>query len=183
MALEWSPDRRTLALWMVLGSVLALVGPGLFAAAYALRRGGEATVVLSGPQLLAALTAFVFLLALHELVHGLAMLALGVKPRFGVGAFHGILPYAYATAPGRRFTRRRYILIALAPFATISGFGLLWMVYGPWSELLILPLGVHLGACIGDLWVGALCLRQPRGTLIEDLRTGVRFHPPLSQQG
>lgn len=39
----------------------------------------------------------------------------------------------------------------------------------------VLPSAVHLSGCAGDIAMVWVAARQPRGTTIEDLQTGVRF--------
>jgi hypothetical protein len=45
----------------------------------------------------------------------------------------------------------------------------------PLGGWLVVPLGLHLGGCIGDFWLTALVLCKPAGTLVEDRKTGVHF--------
>jgi hypothetical protein len=50
----------------------------------------------------------------------------------------------------------------------------------PFGAWLVVPLGLHFGGAVGDLWATGLMLSQPRGTLIEDTTTGVIFHHPVA---
>lgn len=176
---QWEPDRTTTIAWNVLGIALALLGIVLFGAAYATVHEEVVSVELIGVgSLLAPLLIFALLIVVHELIHGLAMRAFGARPVYGAGVLYRIMPYAYCTAPGHRFSRAGFVAVALAPFVALTAAGLLWVLYGPLGEALVLPLGLHLGGCIGDFWAVGLCLRQPPGTLYEDVKTGIRFHRP-----
>ena len=65
----------------------------------------------------------------------------------------------------------------------ISLVGAVCVAFVPYGGWLVIPLGFHLGGCVGDLWFLGMIARQPQGTVIEDLRTGVRFHRPAVWSG
>lgn len=181
---DWEPERRVLILWTVLSGALTLVGVALFAAAYAVPHGVDtATVELSGLEAVTApliTAAFVaILVSLHEWLHGLAMSRYGARPEYGFGVWHRFLPYFYCTAPGYKFTRRQFAVVSAAPAVAISLLGAFCVALVPQGGWLVAPLGFHLGGCIGDFWFLGMIARQPRGTLLEDTRTGVRFHRPV----
>jgi hypothetical protein len=69
--------------------------------------------------------------------------------------------------------------VALAPALLISVAGGLLVALAPFGGWLVVPLGLHLGGAVGDLWVTALVARQPRGTLVEDRKSGVAFFSPV----
>jgi len=79
----WTVGLAVGMLWTLLGSVLALVGTVGFGLFYALVHG-QTTVVLRSAAIvqvsLISLTLIALVLALHELIHGLAMRALGARP-------------------------------------------------------------------------------------------------------
>jgi len=177
---EWTLGFGIGIIWNVLGSVLAVVGAATFLEVYNLTHPVVRGIVLNigagfGPILLTGML-LLLLIAAHELVHGLTMRLFGGRPRYGVGAMGKILPYFYCTAEGERFTRAQFAAVALAPMLALSLLGGLAVAYLPYGGWLVLPLGLHLGRCIGDFWVLGVVLMQPRGTLIEDMKTGVRFH-------
>lgn len=179
---EWTPGARTGVVWNVLALPLAVIGLAVFGGVYAAAHGGSAVGVVDPSHLLPIATIFVALLVAHELIHGAAMRAFGATPRYGAGVIGRVMPYLYCTAPGHLFRKSAYLLVALAPFLTISLVGGLWIAFGPGGGWLVLPLGLHFAGCIGDIWVAALALRQTQGALFEDLKTGVRVHPPARHQ-
>lgn len=177
---EWTLGFGIGLIWNVLGSVIAVMGAATFLEVYNLTHAvvqghtleisaGIGAVLITGLLLL-------LLIAAHELLHGLAMRLFGGHPRYGVGAMGKVLPYFYCTAEGEKFTRAQFATIALTPAVAISLLGGLAVAYVPYGGWLALPLGLHLGGCIGDVWVLTVVLAQPRGTMVEDMRTGVRFH-------
>jgi hypothetical protein len=185
-AKEWRPGRTMVVLWCVLGTALSVVGIFAFAALYYLSRaegagrGIEVSVGVGDGLLVVALT--LALLPTHELVHGFTMRLFDARPVYGFGAMGRVFAYLYCSAPGHLFTRNQFIAVTAAPLFSISLLGALWVAFLPLGGWLVVPLGVHLGGCVGDLWMLGLVLRQPTGTRVEDLKTGVRLYPPPSGQ-
>lgn len=179
-ATDWYPSRKVTLLWQVVGTGLFFLGVALFAAA----NGGEGTVALAGRSAVGAFAAMLglllLLMVLHEAIHGAAMRRFGARPTYGVGVMYRLLPYFYCTAAGFRFSRRQFIAVSLAPMLVISLLGALVVAVAPAGGWLVVPLAAHLGGGIGDLWGTALTLRQPPGTLVEDLKTGMRFARPVA---
>jgi hypothetical protein len=172
--------------WNILGTVLGLVAIVGFGLVYASAHGTTRFEIrLAGQEWLGAsvfIVAFglvvvlsVVLLVLHEALHGLAMRAYGGAPTFGVTLLGGVAPALYATAEGHLFQRGQYVSVLLAPLIVITTLGVIVVATLSIGGWLVLPLGLHTGATIGDLWLAVLVLRQPPGTRIEDRRTGVAF--------
>ena len=113
-------------------------------------------------QLLAVMPAFLVItvayLILHELVHGIAYKKLtGEKLTFGIS-----WSCAYCGVP-HIFTYRKIALISvLAPFVVFTVVFLVILPFAfahPWLYLaLTLVFGMHIGGCIGDLYVACLFL-------------------------
>ena len=80
----------------------------------------------------------------------------------------------FATAPGHRFSRREYLLVALAPFLVMTPLGAAACLL-PFGGYLAVPLAIVFGGCIGDLAITWRVLRAPSNADCEDLRDGVRF--------
>jgi hypothetical protein len=176
---RWTVSRPVVLAWMVLALPLFLLGIWLFGAVYLLTHGlQELTMGIGIPELLVLLVITTGLLVLHELVHALAMRRMGATPSFGADILLKIAPVLYTTAPGHWFSRREYLVVALAPMVVVSGLGAVWLAIGPFGKELLQPLALHLSGCIGDLWVAGLVLRQPAGTKVEDRRDGVTLRPP-----
>lgn len=175
---EWVPGSWMQVAWIVVGTGLLILGFIGFGLAYAVTHGMEARISVGGGELLLTLLITVPLFVLHELIHGVAMRLFGGGPRYGVGALNCLLPYFYCTAPGHRFTRQQFLLISLAPCVFISTVGAFAVALTPFGEVLIPALAIHFAGCIGDLWGVGVTLRRPRGTLVEDIKVGMRFYPP-----
>ncbi len=117
-------------------------------------------------------------LVLHEGVHGLVMARYGAKPQFGVGMMQGQVPYAYATSPGFRYTKRQFWWVAMMPTFAVNGVLAVLVFTLPWGPYLVLPAAFHLSGCVGDWMILTMIGEQPEGTLVEDTRDGVILHVP-----
>ncbi len=177
---DWQPGTRTQLLWTLLSLGLLALGMLCFGVIYLV--AWEQIELSLGIEdmwkLLAVLAVTAVLLVLHELIHGFVMRLLGARPRYGAGVLSGGIPYLYATAHGYRFTKRQYLIVALAPMVTISLLGAVLVASASWGSWLIIPLAIHLSGCVGDLWIAGLVLLQPDGALIEDRITGIRVWTP-----
>lgn len=171
---EWRPDAREGAWWTLVSLVLVVFGLVVFAIPLIIERA-EIQFDPIHVAVIAVLTAS--LIVLHEGIHGVVMKSFGGKPHFGIAMVAGVVPAVYTTAPGDRFTRRQYLAVSLTPAVAISlvGFVVSFTAAGPF---LFVPLALHLGGCAGDAAATWQVLRQPRGTIYEDLRDGIRFHRP-----
>jgi Putative zincin peptidase len=173
---DWRPGQAEAMIWNVVAIVLIALGLPLFALPSVVRNGPAGASFRIGLReilLVVALTAL--LLVVHEGIHGLVMLAFHARPSFGVVLVGGVVPALYATSAGHRFGRRQYLTVAAAPAVVISVLGFL-LCFGPWGGYLIVPLAIHLGGCVGDLFACGRVLRERPGTEFEDLRDGIRFH-------
>jgi hypothetical protein len=120
-------------LWLNVASLLPLAIALLLLAQWSATiqrlRGPYNTVFSETLHWLPALIV-VFLLTFggHEALHGLAIRWAGHRPRFGMKLRQGVL---YATADGAYFSRRDFIIVALAPLVGLSAGGLLAMLVLP----------------------------------------------------
>ena len=177
---DWQPDGMTLVAWNVLG--LGLGGAGLigFAAIHGAANGGSVDVSFTELGFFVALVvtlALTFALTVvHEFVHGLAMQRYGATPTYGAGVMGRVVPYFFCTAPGARFTRRQFLVITLAPAVIVSIGCALVVAFVPLGGWLVVPAAIHLGGCVGDFGMAVIAARLAPGTLIEDMKTGMRFH-------
>jgi hypothetical protein len=182
------PNYREVLYWKLTGSARRLLGINLLAIPMAVLAGmifvpfgmwaGAPTPnALLGLNLLALLLTAVLTLLLHELAHGLAMTAFGAKPRYGVK------PHAlYATAPGYAFTRNQYVMVALAPLASLSLLALIgMMVFAGTALVPALAVGAMVnaaGAC-GDVYMAWLTARYPPWACVIDEEDGMRVFLPV----
>jgi hypothetical protein len=167
---EWRPTRGTWAWWWTGGTILASAAAFFYEW---IAGHGQIPTEFSINLVLLVILVLAFT-ALHEGVHGLAMLAFGARPQFGVLRTGRIPQGFYTTSPGHRFRRHAYIVITLAPLVVIAPLGvpLCWSSLG---SVLWLPLGVHLGGCVGDLTIAKHVISGPPAVVCEDLRDGLRF--------
>ncbi len=171
---DWRPDTSAAIAWNIAGLVITVFGLVLFALPVMLRSGsGSFGLGLVDVLLMVAIT--VLLMAAHEGIHGLVMRGFGVRPTMGAMLIAHVLPALYTTAAGHRFARGEYLVIAAAPAVVISVLGFA-ACFGPWAGILIVPLAIHLGGCVGDAAAVRRTLREPSTTTCEDLRDGIRFH-------
>lgn len=158
-----------------LGATLAglVLGVAWFAAS------GELVVEIDLMELLITIALTIALIAVHEAVHAVAMLGLGVRPRFGFMRVGGVMPALYTTSVRpHAFDRTAYLVIALAPFILVNSALVLLILNTGFGGLLVVPFAVHLGGCVGDLWLVRQALSQPAGSRFEDLRDGLLVHLP-----
>ncbi len=166
-------DGRALLIANGLGLILLVAGLVLFWLIANLLR---ADPVRLGGNLLTTLLALALMITAHELIHGLAMLPFGARPRFGVKP-PGL---AYATAPGYPFPRNGYLAVALAPLITISLLGapLLAVLPGGLVPPAISALALNVSGAIGDLMIVSIVLRYPSAALVIDEKDGMRIFLP-----
>jgi hypothetical protein len=173
MLSEWRPSGATLLAWAILS--IPIVAIGLLVYLGVALHGefrGSATIYFT--DMIAELALVLVLACIHEGVHGIVMMRCGARPEFGVLKIGGILAGFYATAPGHRFGRRQYLIVAFAPLAVLAPLGVLACLL-PFGAYLAVPFAIHLAGCIGDMTIAWHVMRQPSGTFCEDLRDGTRF--------
>lgn len=181
-AVSKEPGARSETWMAVLATALLVVGAALGLGILALEGASEWVVKLTAAQVL-RMVVFTTLvtgatLTLHEALHGLGMVVVGARPRFGAGVMSPGLPYLYTTSDGHLFTRLQYLVIAAAPNLLIN-LGLLWLIaFGPHATWFVVPFAVHLSGGIGDAWLCWATLVERPGTLVEDQRAGIRVYRP-----
>ncbi len=178
---DWQPGRTTLATWNGLAFVLLVVGLILFSVIHAQSNDG-ANFKLEGAALIVGLLLTVVLtfalMIVHEGIHGLVMTRFGASPSYGAMMMGKLVPVFYCTAPGELFTRSQFMAIALAPAVAITIVSAVMIAFAPRGGWLVIPAAMHLAGCVGDFGMTAIVARQPPRTMIEDLKTGMRFHQP-----
>ena len=174
--LVWRPSRSTSLGLSLVSTVVALAAAyAALMVAFAGRAPQRLTVTIVDVVAMAVILGVA--LVAHEGVHGLAISTYGGKPRFGWSHVARVVPYLSCTALGQRFSRGRYAIVALAPTVFVS----LALVVGLRSGaggLFVIPFGIHLGVCMNDWVVAFRALREPQGSLIEDVAGGILIHPP-----
>ncbi|MCL4559954.1 MAG: DUF3267 domain-containing protein [Chloroflexi bacterium] len=130
------------------------------------------------PELISILAAFLLVLVLHELTHGVFMRSFGAHPEYGV--LWKALAF-YTTSPGFAYQRTQHLIIALAPLVVLSVAAVVLMAFisgTAWVALITLAAALNASGAVGDLWIAALVLRYPRNAYVIDERDGVRIFLP-----
>ncbi len=133
---------------------------------------------LSGLMTAAFGTVLVVVLVtlVHEAVHGLAGLAQGAKPAFGVGP-----GFAYTTF-FQPINKLNFLVIGISPLIVISilcvAIALLVPSLAGW---MIFTAVFNATGAIGDLWMIWRILRSPRGAMFFDLADGFMVYAPKPQ--
>jgi hypothetical protein len=114
-------------------------------------------------HLAASVLVYAATLALHECVHGAVMRGFGARPTYGVMVVKRMLPVAYATASGHRFTLPQFIIVALAPLLTLSAASLALAVLVPsLGFYALVAFAGNFSGAVGDLWMAAVVYRFRR---------------------
>jgi hypothetical protein len=170
---EWRPTRGTALAWMILSVPILAMAWALYELV-ALRGQIPTEWSINSNDMILVLALVLGLACLHEAVHGVVVLAFGARPQFGILKIGGVLAGFYTTAPGHRFSRRRYLILCLAPLVLLAPLGVPACML-PFGAYLAPTFAVHLAGCIGDVGIAWHVLREPSDALCEDLRDGVRF--------
>ncbi|WP_239256242.1 DUF3267 domain-containing protein [Listeria ilorinensis] len=124
-------------------------------------------------DILLGLVLLVALFLFHEVVHGLFFKLFSPRAKIQFGYTKGML---YAGAPGTRYTRFPFFIIAIMPFIVVSL--LLWCFFqlgmNYWAVLFIFA--CHTSGCIGDFYYVYLLMKAPKGTKIEDTNYGIALY-------
>ena len=165
---EWHPSGITLLAWTVLTVPIVVIG---FFAYMLVPWGSGETISLSITPLLALLLSLV---CVHEALHGIAVVAFGARPEFGLLKMGGIPIGFFTTAPGHRFSRRQYLIVALAPIAILTPLGVPACLL-PFGTYMAAGFALVLAGSVGDMTIAWHVVRAPSGVVFEDLRDGIRF--------
>ena len=195
---EFKPTFWISIIWTVLATVMTIAGFLLFTVLFALLGGGMTNgsmIVETGSEgdsvyfsfrfgnMLLVMLLALGVLVLHEAIHGAVFRYYGGRPTFGATVIQKVLPAFYCSAPGYRFTRGQFAVIILAPLVVISVLGIVLMPFVDDGLLLVLPLAINFGGAIGDVWMAGMLIQREPGTMIEDLKDGLRFYPPARDPG
>ncbi len=128
---------------------------------------------ISAGAMIILLGLTVFVLILHELIHGFFFWVFSrSKPVFALRPL-----YAYAGAPTWYFPKRQYAIIALGPLVIIGAAGVLLTMLVPVSWLLMIAFLVALntGGAIGDIFVFIRLLKCSPTSFANDTGDVVTF--------
>jgi hypothetical protein len=179
---DWAPPAHAGITWSLLSVLITLASIPIFALPLLVRFHFSLSLTYTPALFLALILCTLSLVALHELFHAALMIRFGASPRFAFTFISYFLPAFYVTAHHDRFTKPQYLTIAAGPAVFFSILGLLLACLLPSPAFLVLPFSLHLGGCIGDAFVFIRVLGEPKGTILEDLPTGLRFLRPAVNQ-
>jgi hypothetical protein len=161
-------------------ALFGLVHQGRTAMTVDLRESSATTLMMVLLFIVAALVCIavviVLSVVLHEAAHGIVYWALtGRRPVFGFKGW-----YFYAAAPGWYFTRGQFLAAGLAPLVLVPLLALPVLAFAPALVALVATLGLTVNAtgALGDLYLVARLLRQPRNVVVEDLPEGIAWYLP-----
>jgi hypothetical protein len=128
----------------------------------------------------ALLGAVIFLMTIHELIHGVFFWVFTrSKPVFAFRFF-----YACAGEPDWFIPMRQYMIIALGPLVIIGGLGMILMLVVPenWLLLIIVIVALNSGGSAGDLLAFSRLLKLSPTSLANDIGDGITFYDYVSPQ-
>lgn len=152
----------------ILGLLLVPVWMVIFSFLVSLLSGqDEISGTISIVNVIVGLAFIVILVVVHEIIHGLAVLASGKMPSFGAG------PGFFYTTCHEPLSWRAYMAVVLAPVIVINGGALIISIVWPGAAgwMLFLSTVNTMGAG-GDIWMFVRILSAPRTGLIMDLASG-----------
>lgn len=174
---EWEPSGRTITRMNLAGLALLVAGLIGYTGIWAVTSGASGATVTAWDLLIAVIATFALMVA-HEGVHGAAIAMFGGKPVYGATMVGKALPAFYCTSHGTRFTRAKFIAIALAPAVVIGIGAAIAVATLPSGGWLVVPAAFHLGGCVGDFAMAYIVARLAPGSLVEDLKSGMRLYEP-----
>jgi hypothetical protein len=116
----------------------------------------------------------------HELIHALAMLAVGHTPRLHVAsAPHLRLSLDRQQAP---YGRGAFVLVNLAPVVLVTAALIVGVALGPYAGWLIVPAAFHITASKMDIAYSLVALRQRAGTRCLIGENGLELTQPADDE-
>lgn len=121
---------------------------------------------------LALVVSYLVTLPVHELVHAAAFELLAPGCRVTFGAEGGFL---YACANGAVLSRRRMVVVLLAPAVLVTAAVIFLALLAGMPVLGAALAALHLASCAGDLLMVYEILREPACTHVRDTDRGIEM--------
>jgi hypothetical protein len=116
--------------------------------------------------------AIVFVLILHEGLHGFVGWLAGHRPIFGVQP-----PLVFTTFDAR-IPRGHFIAVALAPLVVLDAIFVTAFLLDVFPVFANLCFAVNTMGAVGDVWIVWQLLGHERGTWVQDTKSGVEVWKP-----
>jgi hypothetical protein len=115
---------------------------------------------------LGILAVFVGVTVAHEGLHGLVGLAVGHRPEFG------FRPSFVFTTFRERVPRGRFLALILAPLILLDAAAFAMLASGIWPVFSYMAAVMNTIGSIEDVRMAWILLRAPRGSMVQDTKTG-----------
>ena len=113
------------------------------------------------------IAAIIFIVIVHESVHGSVALLFGFKPIFGLK-----IPLVHVTFT-EKIQRGRFIVIALAPLVILNAVFGIFFAMNFIKVFSCFCLIINTLGSVGDIWMTVKLLPHEKGTLVQDTKTGI----------
>ncbi len=113
-------------------------------------------------SILAIIFSFSFLIIIHELVHGIALIFTGAK-KISYGGYLRKFIF-YAEADQHVLNKKQFALVALAPLVSvklITAIAILLTLYHPSAYMFIIIMSAHSLFCAGDIGLLSIFFKNP----------------------
>ena len=153
-------DKKLVPAYMVYQSLMVFSGLFFLTRAVILAWKGDAGALTVA--LLALLFSFTLLVVIHELLHGLALLAIGA-PRISFGGDLRRFVF-YAAADRFVIGRQPFLFVALMPLAVVqlvAVAGIIVWFYHPFLYFFLILMTMHSFFCSGDIALVSVFYRHP----------------------
>lgn len=179
-ALRLTATEGRMLLWLNLASLLplatALVIMGWWWALVRQMRGPYPNAFWDSLSWVVAVIGVILIMIVgHEWIHGLAIQAVGHRPRYGVKLSQGVV---FATTDSGLFRRGEFIFVALAPLVVITlvGMALMAVVPDALGYYVGLVVVLNAGGAVADIWMAWVVGRCPSDTIVRDEADSVRIY-------
>ena len=121
--------------------------------------------------------SLIFVVILHESIHGATAVIFGHKPIFGLK-----VPLVYVTFT-EKIRRGPFITIALAPLVIINVIFVIFFTIGLLKDFSYLCLIINTLGSVGDIWMTQKLLTHEKGVLVQDTKTGIEVWRVNTSEG
>lgn len=118
--------------------------------------------------------SLILILVIHVLIHGFFFKIFNTEGKVKFGFKNGL---AYATSPNSFYSKGKFLIILLAPFALITIIlFILYLLGVASSHAFVWLASLHASSCAGDFYFSSLIVNLPSESYIEDTEKGINFY-------